>query len=311
MKRTHLNAGLAVVVAGLAVAVWFGQKKDEDKKPPLTSLAPAAVETIAIEHQGSPTIKLVRQNGAWMLTAPVQAEVDPFEVNALVGLADTGLQQKLSEGDLKELGLAPARYRVTINDQTIDFGGEEPLKYRRYVLVNSKELGLINDPGSAAFDADYSDLVAKNLLPANAEITRIAAPGLSLEKTAAGVWNSPDHPEAKPEQLLALVNAWKNAKAMFNGALDPEDIKAEPVTLTLADGRTLGFNIAARDPQLVLARPELGVRYTLAKTDADTLLKLGAAAQPAAPITPGADTPLPAMPSPQPTSTPPPETQTP
>jgi hypothetical protein len=311
MKRTHLNAALAVIVAGLAVAVWFGQKKGEDKKPPLTSLAPAAVESIAIEHQGSPTIKLVRQNGAWMLTAPVQAEVDPFEVNALVGLADTGLQQKLSEGDLKELGLAPARYRVTINDQTIDFGGEEPLKYRRYVLVNSKDLGLINDPGSAAFDADYSDLVAKNLLPANAEITRIAAPGLSLEKTAAGTWTSPDHPEAKPEQLLALVNAWKNAKALFNGALDPEDIKAEPVTLTLADGRTLGFNIAVRDPQLVLARPELGVRYTLAKTDADTLLTLGAPTPAAAATAPGVDAPPPASPSPQPTSTPPPETQTP
>jgi len=311
MKRTHLNAGLFAVAVGLAAAVWFAQKKDEDKKPPLTSLAPAAVDSIAIEHPGSPAIRLARQNGTWMLTAPVQAEVDPFEVNALVGLADTGLQQKLSEGDLKELGLAPARYRITINDQSIDFGGEEPLKYRRYVRVNGRDLGLINDPGSAAFDADYSDLVAKNLLPGNADITRIAAPGLSLEKTAGGVWNSPDHPQAKPEQLQAVVDAWKGAKSLFNGALDPEDIKAEAVTLTLADGRTLGFNIAARDPQLILARPELGVRYTLARTELDTLLKLGAGA-PAAPATlPGVDAPLPASPSPQPTSTPPPETQTP
>lgn len=293
MKRTHLNMGLLVIVAGLGAAVWFGQKKTDEKKPPLTTLDKSAVDTVVIEHPGSPAIRLGKQNGVWMLTAPVQAETDPFEVNALVGLADTGVQQTLAEGDLKELGLAPARYRITVNQHTIDFGGEEPLKYRRYVLVDGKQIAIIDDPGSAAFDADYSDLVAKNLLPANADITRIAAPGLSIEKTADGAWISPDHPQARPEQLLAVVTAWKNAKAMFNAAIEPDDAKAEPVGLTLSDGRTIGFNIVARDPQLLLSRADLGVRYTVSKADIDTLLKLGepapAAAQPAA--TSAADAP--------------------
>lgn len=314
MKRTHLNAGLAVLVVGLGAAVWFGQEKAEDKKPPLTDLAPAAIDTIAIEHPGSPAIRLARQNGSWMLTAPVQAEADPFEVNALVGLADTGVQQKLDEGDFKELGLAPARYRITINDQTLDFGGEEPLKYRRYVLVGGKQIVLITDPGNAAFDADYSDLISKSLLPANAEITRIKAPGLSLEKTAGGAWNSPDHPQAQGGQLLAAVDAWKAAKSLFNSAIEPEDAQADAVVLTLADGRTLGFNIVAREPQLILARPDLGLRYTLSKADADTLLQLAApaAADAAVPgAAPANDTPQPASPSPQPTAAPPPGTQTP
>ncbi|MDB5968309.1 MAG: hypothetical protein JWQ90_759 [Hydrocarboniphaga sp.] len=286
MKRAHLNIGLLVIVAGLGVAVWFGQKKAEEKKPPLTSVEKAAVTSIAIEHPGSPAIRLAKQNGVWMLTAPVQAETDPFEVNALVGLADTGVQQTLAAVDLKELGLAPARYRITLNEHSIDFGGEEPLKYRRYVLVDGKQIELIDDPGSAAFDADYSDLVAKNLLPASADITRIAAPGLSIEKTAGGVWLSPDHPQARPEQLLAVITAWKNAKALFNAAIDPEDAKAEPVTLTLSDGRTLGFNIVSRDPQLVLSRADLGVRYTLSKADIDMLLKLGTPAPAAKTQTP-------------------------
>jgi hypothetical protein len=305
MKRQHLNLLLLVIVAGLGVAVWFGQKKAEEKKPPLTTLDKNAVDVIAIEHPGSPAIRLGKQNGVWMLTAPVQAESDPFEVAALVGLADTSLQQKMTDGDLKELGLAPARYRITLNEHTIDFGGEEPLKYRRYVLVDGKQIGMIDDPGSAAFDADYSDLVSKNLLPANAEITRISAPKLAIEKTADNAWSSPDHPEAKPEQLLAVVNAWKNAKAMFNATVDPQDAKAEPITLTLSDGRTLGFFIVSRDPQLVLSRPDLGVRYTLSKADIDALLKLGDAAPTAA--APAASV----SPSPQATATPPPETQTP
>jgi hypothetical protein len=313
MKRTHLNIALLVVVAGLGVAVWFGQKKAEDKKPPLTTLDKSAVDSIVIEHPGSPAIRLAKQNGAWMLTAPVQAETDPFEINALIGLADTGVQQTLAEGDLKELGLAPARYRISVNQHTIDFGGEEALKYRRYVLVDGKQIALIDDPGSAAFDADYSDLVAKNLLPANAEITRIAAPGLTIEKTAGDVWSSPDHPQAKPEQLLAVVTAWKNAKAMFNARIEPEDANAEAMTLTLADGRTVGFTIVSREPQLLLSRADLGVRYTVSKADIDGLLKIGepAPASAAPATTPGVDTPSTAAPGPQPTATPPAETQTP
>ena len=145
MNRNHLNLGLLVAVAGLGTAAWLGQKPDEEKKPPLTALTPSMVQTIALEHPGSPTIRLAKQDGQWAITEPVKAAADPFEVNALVGLSDTSVQMKLDSGDLKELGLVPARYRITINDQTIDFGGEEPLKYRRYVRVNEKELALIAD----------------------------------------------------------------------------------------------------------------------------------------------------------------------
>ncbi len=297
MKRLQLNAALLAVVVALAILVWFAQKK-ENKKAPLTSLAPATVDRIAIEYPGAPAIRLSKQNQAWVMTAPVKAEVDPFEVNALVGLADTGVQGKLDNADPKQLGLDPAAYRITLNDLDIAFGGEEPLKYRRYVRVGKELPVLINDPSSAALDRDYSDLVAKNLLPAGAEITRIAAPGLSMEKTADGAWTSPDHPQAKRDQLLALAAAWKDAKSMWNAAIVPDDLKAEPVTVTvsLADGRTLGFRLVARDPQLVLASPDLGVRYTLAKTDVDRLLNLDK---------PATTAPAAAPPSPQPTATPP------
>ncbi len=299
MNRNHLNLGLLVAVAGLGTAAWLGQKPDEEKKPPLTALTPSMVQTIALEHPGSPTIRLAKQDGQWAITEPVKAAADPFEVNALVGLSDTGVQMKLDSGDLKELGLVPARYRITINDQTIDFGGEEPLKYRRYVRVNEKELALIADPGSAAFDADYSDLVAKDLIPAGAAITRIVVPGLTLEKSADGAWASPDHADAKADQLKAIADAWTSAKALFNGSLQPEDAQGEAATLTLADGRTLSFTIAARDPQLVLARADLGVRYTLSRADIDTLLQLPApkpadaapADAAATPVTPAAPTP--------------------
>lgn len=291
MNRNLLNAGLFVAVAGLGALLYLDDPKDAPKAP-LTALKPADVTRIAIEHPGSPAIRLEKADGRWKLVAPVNAETDSFEVSALVGLADTQRQGELADPglDYRALGLDPAAYRITLNDQTLDFGGDEPLKYRKYVRVNADKVALIDNPATAAIDADYSDLVSKSLLPAGATITRLALPGLTIEKNAAGNWSSPEHAGAKPADLQAVVDAWSAAKSMWNASAKaaPDGAPApEAATLTLADGSTLAFTVVARDPQFVIDRADLGLRYTLARTDVDKLLALPA--PPAAAADAGSD----------------------
>ncbi len=297
MNRTYLNLGLLVVVGGLGAALWLGDRKDDAKKP-LTALSPSAVERIAIEHPGSPAIKLAKQDGVWKLLEPVAADTDSFEVSALVGLADTSREGVLEgASNLAELGLDPAAFRITLNDQTLDFGGDEPLKYRKYVRVAGGDVALIQNPSSAALDKDYSDLVSKNLLPEGAAIKRLALPGLSIEQNAAGQWTSAEHADAKASDLQAVVDAWTAAKSMWNGAEPVASVEGgEKVTVTLADDRVLNFVIAARDPQFLLARPEIGVRYTLDKTLAERMLGLPKPA-PATPAASPTDLPEAAAPT--------------
>ena len=94
MKRARLNLVLLAAALGLGLAVYFAQKP-EPPGPPLTPYQPDAVTRIALEHPGAPAIRLEKQDGKWQLTAPVSAEADPFEVNALIGLADRATQLKL------------------------------------------------------------------------------------------------------------------------------------------------------------------------------------------------------------------------
>ncbi|MGQ0620301.1 MAG: DUF4340 domain-containing protein [Panacagrimonas sp.] len=285
MKRIHLNLLLLVVVAGLGAAVWLSQKKDE-KGPPLTSLKRDAITRIALEHPDRPVIKLEKKDGKWWLTEPVQAETDSFEINGILGVAELEVKAKLDAGASKaELELEPPKYTVTLDDTKIALGGSEPIKFRRYVLVGDV-LGLVDDPPSAALDADYSDLVAKAVVPEGAELAKIELPGLALEKNAEGVWTSPQQGEARPAQVTRLAESWKNARAMWNAA-EPEaaakpsePAKADRVQLTLADGRVIDLVVAERDPQLVLARKELGVRYTLSKALVDELFRIPAEPKP-------------------------------
>lgn len=274
MQRNLLNIGLGVAALALGAAVMFSQKKDE-KGPPLTPLAAEAINHIRIDHPGAPAIELTKQGTQWALTAPVKAEADPFEVNGILAVASLEAQTTLDPAQvaLKELKLDPPQYTVTLNDQKLEFGGEEPIKYRRYIRTNGK-IVLVSDPPSAALDADYSDLVVKNLLPAGAEILSIELPDFTIRKSEDGKgWMlSHGNDETTSDAKQKLVDAWKNARALWNAAA-PKDVKGDRVTVTTKAG-ALEFIITQRTPQLVLMRSDLGVSYTLSEELMKEMLQL-------------------------------------
>ena len=258
MKRQQLNLVLAGTVVALGIGVYFSQEKEE-KGPPLTALGANGVTRIAIEHPGSATIRLEKNDSGWQLTEPVKAATDDFEVNALLGLAylETKTTLDRTQLSLRDLGLDPAKQTVTLNDTVLKFGNIEPLKYQRYIQ-SDETVVLVDDPPTAALDKDYSDLVSKRLLPTDAEIVTIEGPSLRVNKDT--------------KDAAGLLASWKNAKSMWNepAAKTP---KGETVTVTLKD-RALKFVIVERDPQLKLQSTELGVNYVLSKELETELLKL-------------------------------------
>jgi hypothetical protein len=278
-RRVRLNLALVVAAAALGAGIWLAQKKIE-KGPPLTPIASEALNRIRIAHPGAPVIELKKDASHWQLTAPVQAEADALEINALVDLAGKETHDPIAAPDLKQLGLDPPAYTITLNDTAIDFGGVEPIRYRRYVKVGAS-VALIEDPASAALDKDYNDLVAKELLPAGAVIEKVELPKLTLDKNAAGQWQLvPADSAAGADQMQRLADGWQHARAMWNEMATPADLKADRVKLTLKGGAVREFIVAATEPQLKLQRADLKVNYVLSKALEDELLKLPALAKP-------------------------------
>jgi hypothetical protein len=273
MNRARLNLVLLAVAAGLGVAVFFAQK-EEPAGPPLTPFKAEAVSQVALEHPGKAAIRLEKRDGRWLIIEPVQAEADEFEVNALIGLADRQTRLKLEGGVLKELELDPPKYTLTLNDRTIGFGGVEPLEYRRYVTTADGTF-VIDDPPGAALDAEYADLVSKDLLPKDAALERIEVPGLTLARNAEGQWSAtPAGPKATTDAMQKVVDAWTGARSMWNEMARDAAVKGELAKVTLAGGAVREFVIAAREPQFKLHRADLGVTFVLSKTLVDELLKL-------------------------------------
>lgn len=280
MQRALLNLLLLVAVIGLGTAAYFQYQKKSAPKPKLTGYAPEAVVKAEIAWAGAPVIKLGKQGSGWVMTAPVAARVDEFEILSVTNLASTEVQETLTadELNLKDIGLLPPERTVTLNGSVLAFGATEPLNARRYVKAGGKVL-LIDDPASPALDKDYHDLISKTLFAPADDIVALELPGgISLAKGSDGQWPTP--------AAAKLVQGWKAAKSLYNEAAESADF-GERVKLTLKGGAVQEFVVAATDPQLSLYSETLKIRYVLSKELVETLLKLpeppAAAAPPADP----------------------------
>ncbi|MDP9140777.1 MAG: DUF4340 domain-containing protein [Pseudomonadota bacterium] len=283
MSRARLNIVLVGVLAGLGAVVWFTREKPE-VLPPLTTLTADTLKQIVIEHPGAPLLRLEKQDEQWQIVAPVKAPTDPLEVAGLISLTTSNVERSLplAEVSLAELGLEPPGYTVTLNDQLLAFGANEPIQARRYIRTGD-HVALVSDPPSAALDADYSDLVAKPLLPEGAKIVRIEVPGLTVSRNAEGTWAADTQPDASAEKLQAFVDNWRKARSMWNAAMPADGASGgQAIRIVLEDGE-IQLRLAATEPQLQIDRPEYGVRYAVSKAEEAGLLTLASAVMPASP----------------------------
>ncbi|QHS11276.1 DUF4340 domain-containing protein [Sinimarinibacterium sp. NLF-5-8] len=279
MKRAHFNLLLLAVVIAISAGLWLTREKPETF-PPLTDIARDQVHHIELIHPGTATIALSKTGDDWQLTAPITAPADPFEVASLINIATLDVRRSLplNEADLAQLKLDPPAFTVKLNDQDLAFGDTEPIEYRRYVKT-ADHIALVLDPPSAALDKDFSDLVTKQLIPPTAQLQHLQLPGLTLDfDPGSKTWRAQEHPEASSAQIQPLIDAWQDARAMWNAALPASDAEQTGDAIHIVwDSGELNLRISAREPQLQIDNLSYQVRHTLSKAEVERLLQLPAA----------------------------------
>lgn len=277
MNRKYLNFAMIGVAAALGAGVYFAaQKKVEPPKPPLTALNTATIHTITIENKGK-TLKLERTQHGWRFTAPFQAAANDANVASILSVAVSPCERALKPQDVKlpELGLDPPHYSVTFDTEKVAIGATEPLKYRRYALVDGR-ICLISNPSAPGLGSeDYANLVSTQLVPADRKLVKIQIPGYTATFDAgAKTWSlSPAGTDLAQDAALKLADAWQGVHALWNALASDADTHGQDVTLGFSDGSTVRFTIAAHKPQLKLVRADLGIAYAVSPAEGDKLLK--------------------------------------
>jgi len=146
MTLARINLLLALLVAGLVLAVILLDAPGPGDTSLLTGHAPAEVRHIRIERRGRDTLAFVRDDDGWRMTAPGAAPAIADRLDAIARILSAASRRSFpaAEADLQELGLAPARLSLWLDRIRLDIGGTDPINHRRYLLIGDR-VHLIDD----------------------------------------------------------------------------------------------------------------------------------------------------------------------
>ena len=179
-----------VLLAGLAVALWWSNRQEAakvgkpaaDAPPKILSLGADTIQQIEIRRRGEDPITLKLNGSQWEMTSPKLA-VDSSAVSAITNAAASVDADRVVDpnvSDLKAYGLAPASLEVdfsTKNGKTskLLIGDNTPAGSAVYAkLDGDPRLFTMGMYSKTAFDKQAKDLRDKRLLPfTQAKLSRI------------------------------------------------------------------------------------------------------------------------------------------
>lgn len=278
MKKNRLiNLSLLVIIGVLVLLVVYEPGIEKPAEAPLLlSLKRDEVRHILIQREGQETIELSKgDDGKWQLLQPIQIAASDFRIESLLRITESKSLNRFAADPAKlpNYQLDRPQAELTLNDKTkIAFGSATPLDQRRYVLVDN-QIHLITDNLYYFMISAWPTFVSMQPLPASSHITQLQLPKLKLAWQENRWLVEPKQELDSADNITALLDAWKFAAATSVKPYDGN--KGDKITLQFKDtAKPLQFLLTALTPDLVLARPELGIEYHFPAELADKLLTL-------------------------------------
>ena len=267
--RFLVNLGLLAVIAVLATIAILKPGKNVVESTPLLALDLQGLNRVTLKNKE--TLVFEKKDGLWTLTSPFAAPVNQVRVGQLLDItkAVSEANYPLKSDDLAQFGLDAPQAVLGLDDTTLQFGGNDPIKMRRYVRI-AETLHLVEDNFFHHLTATATDYVDKRLIPEGARIRDIKLPDLKASRDQQGKWTVEPHAKTGID-LAELASAWATARAIDVKRWNPV-AEGETIQIGFNEGEALEFVIINKSPELVLGRKDLGLQYTLTAETSRELL---------------------------------------
>lgn len=270
MKRGWLlNIALLAAVVALGYFVWLTPSRDEQAKQPLSALKSAQAQRITFERQGQPAVTLERRDTQWLITAPLKARADEFQVLRMLTILEAQPTAQLPATDLERFDLQAPAALLSIDDVEYAFGGINTITREQYVRRGDTVYVVALRHG-AGLPANALALVRRVLLSEQEQPVAIALPEFSLSQKD-GNWTLTPPADTSQDDLQRYADQWRHASAAQAEPYDKRPPLAE-IRITLRDGKVLEFGVLQRAPQLVLWRRDTGLQYLFLEAAGRALL---------------------------------------
>lgn len=268
-QRLLINLFLLLCVIGLAVLLLT--KPDEkiiEAEVTLTEIDPQDIHVIHVQRQAQDDIIFQKQDGHWIMQSPYKLPANPARINVMLKLLQAHSYDRFSaaDNDLTPFLLAVPAVSIVLNDTRIAFGDTNPLEEKlRYVLIKDT-VHLINDSLFRQLQAAPTFFLSSKLIPPETTIKSIQLPGVMIDNTEGNTLDGAQH---------QLITAWQNVEAVSIQKYK-EVTPIDSIQIQLGNDETIIYLITSDAPNLILARPELGIQYHIINTTADNLFPVSA-----------------------------------
>lgn len=255
-----LNVALAAVVAALGAWVYFKPARDAPAEFPLSALKPSEARSIRVERPGEPPILLEKHEGSWRLTAPFAARGDDPKVQRLLEIAEAKAAHRLPATDLARFELERPQASVIIDGQTFAFGLVGAVAREQYVLTGGA-VYTVSPRYGMALPASAGELASRQLLAPGEAPLRIELKDFTVEQRG-GKWAlSTGTGQLSQDDLIRWVEEWRLASA---ARVERAGVKGKPlaeIRIHLKSGGALTLGVLAREPELVVTRPDEQLQF--------------------------------------------------
>lgn len=263
-RRLLINLVLLFCVIGLAV--FLGTNKEQEIIEPdvtLTDIYPDSIHRIHIERRDLDDIIFQKQNDHWHMQSPFNLPANPSRIKVMLKLLQAHSYDHFSapDNDLTPYMLAVPAVSIVLNDTRIAFGDTNPLnKKLRYVLVKDT-VHIINDSLFHQLQTSATFFLNQKLIPPGATIKAIHLPELTIGNTDSG---------KVTRAHQQIIKAWMHVESVYVGKYE-EIEPIDTIKLELTSGEIIEFIILSARPNLILARPDTGIKYHIGNLDSDSL----------------------------------------
>jgi hypothetical protein len=262
-SRFLINALLVIFGSLLLSLIWLTQETDSKSSIHLTTLDPAAIQTISIQRQKKEALTLVKSNGQWRLNAPFSARALSGKIERLLKISQIKAiaRYPMLEEKKKLYGLVKPHAQISYNDTTISIGKTNPVAQRRYVS-DGRYLYLVDDTFLHHLTANTTDYVDTLLFENTVSPIRIQTESFTLSQQADFTWINEDDPSEllAADSVQMLLDEWRFARAMRVLKMDGQLSESE-ITLTLENGQERIFDVYKLENTVVLQANESGLGY--------------------------------------------------
>jgi hypothetical protein len=226
----------------------------------ITSLKLQDINRITIQTADD-NMSLTRAGGQWQIEAPIQWLANNITIERILGIANSETDSRLSadEIDLATIGLQFPKAILTLNDTRILFGATNNIGKRRYLLINST-VYLLSDSHLPFMTNGIKGLIDQRLLPRALALSSLKLGQLDISRTTTGGWQDSDG-TSPANQLNTLIANWQTLQATKIRPFQKASAPRQKITAELENGIHIEFFLMSIKPEIIIARPDLGLQY--------------------------------------------------